>query len=295
MTAKPFPAELRRWVTTTLCDLDEITDVSWPRGSSRVWRVHAGGITAFVKLSPTSLDFDREVDGYAYTAQVLTEHEAPRLLAAAPYLRAIISSPLPGAVVRGLILDKAMEPRVHEAAGRLLRRWHDLSAQASEQDRHDVREAMLRKAREATACLESTADHLDDDHLVFVQEAARKLPELAEALPLVYQHGDYSTRNWLWDGQSGRHALIDFAMAHHGVAVEEFVWLCGAVWSTRPDLRTAYLDGYGRPLTETEERLLLLLTVRLGVSYLNTGLIKQQADLVERGRLIVDRMTHQYR
>jgi len=293
MTAKPFPTDLRQWVTTTLWAPDEITDVSWPRGSSRVWRVNSGGTTAFVKLSPTSRDFDREVDGYAYAARTLTDHEAPRLLAADPDLLAIISSPLPGAVVRGLILDRMTEPRVHEAAGHLLRRWHDQSDPAAEQDRHDVREAMRHKAQEATACLESTADHLGADHLALVQDAARELPELAEALPLVYQHGDYSTRNWLWDAQSGRHGLIDFAMAHHGIAVEEFVWLCGAVWPERPDLKTAYLAGYGRALTATEERLLRLLTVRLGVSYLHSGLVKQRIDLVDRGRLVLDRMTHQ--
>jgi len=73
------------------------------------------------------------------------------------------------------------------------------------------------------------------------------------------------------------------------------VWLCDAVWATRPDLKAAYLAGYGRPLSETEQRLLRLLTVRLAVSYLNTGLVKQRGDLVERGHLILDRMTSECR
>ncbi|MFC4951050.1 aminoglycoside phosphotransferase family protein [Pseudonocardia sp. GCM10023141] len=141
----------------------------------------------------------------------------------------------------------------------------------------------------------STAEHLNAEQRALVQAASWELPELAEQLPLVYQHGDYSTRNWLWDTDSGHHGLIDFAMARHGTAVEEFVWLCGAVWATRPDLKDAYLTGYGRPLSDTEERLLRLLTTRLAVSYLNSGLVKDRPDLVERGHLVLHRMTHEYR
>ncbi|WNV83041.1 aminoglycoside phosphotransferase family protein [Umezawaea sp. Da 62-37] len=188
-----------------------------------------------------------------------------------------------------------MELRAHEAAGRVLLRWHDRSVPASQQDREAVRVAMREKAREAASCLESTAALLGPEQRALVKAASQELPELAESLPLVYQHGDYSTRNWLWDTESGRHGLIDFAMAHHGVGVEEFVWLCGAIWASRPDLKAACLTGYGRRLTGTEERLLRLLTVRLAVSYLNTGLFKQRCDLVDRGRLVLGRMSHEYR
>ncbi|MGQ0777706.1 MAG: aminoglycoside phosphotransferase family protein [Pseudonocardiales bacterium] len=295
MTDRPFPPDLREWVASNLPGLDEVTDVSWPRSSSQVWRVAAGSTAAFVKLSPTALDFDREVVGYAYAAWILADHEAPRLLAADPGLRVIMSSPLPGKVVRALPLEVEVELRVHEDAGRLLRRWHDQSDPASEQDREAVRAAMRELACEVAVCLESTAEHLNAEQRALVQAASREPPELAEQLPLVYQHGDYSTRNWLWDAGSGHHGLIDFAMAHHGNAVEEFVWLCGAVWATRPDLKAAYLAGYGRPLSGTEEWLLRLLTVRLGVSYLTTGLVKQRVDLVERGHLILDRMTDECR
>ncbi|MBT2507004.1 aminoglycoside phosphotransferase family protein [Streptomyces sp. ISL-98] len=293
--SKPFPPDLRVWVADNLPGVDEVTDVSWPRGSSRVWRVAAGPTAAFVKLSPTEIDYDREVLGYAYAARTLADHEAPRLLAADPGLKAIMSSPLPGKVVRGLPLEKEVELRVHEDAGRLLRRWHDQSDPGSEQDRQDLRAAMREQAQEAAACLESTAEHLSAEQRTLVEAVSRELPELAEQLPLVYQHGDYSTRNWLWDAESGHHGVIDFSMAHHGPAVEEFVWLCGAVWATRPDLKAAYFAGYGRPLSDTEERLLRLLTTRLGVSYLNSGLVKERVDLVERGHLVLDRMAHEYR
>ncbi|WP_374225090.1 aminoglycoside phosphotransferase family protein [Streptomyces sp. ISL-98] len=254
----------------------------------------AGTGDVFVKLSPSAKDYEREIAGYAYAARVLAPHEAPRLLASDPGLQAIMSTPLPGRVVRGLPLDEQEERRVHEYAGNLLRRWHDHSGPPSGQDRADVRAFMEDQAEEAASCLETAAGHLDREQRALVQCVSRELPRLADSLPLVYRHGDCSTRNWLWDPENG-HGVIDFAMAGHGIAVEEFVWLCGAVWVTRPDLKSAYLSGYGRSLSDAEERVLRLLTARLGVSYLATGLTKRNPRLVERGQLVLTRMTHEYR
>ncbi|MFD9562203.1 aminoglycoside phosphotransferase family protein [Streptomyces sp. NPDC059994] len=274
--------------------------MSWPRGNSRVWRLSTAATTAaYVKISPSIADYDREIAGYAYAARALAPHEAPRLLAADPGLQAIMSSPLPGQVVRGLPLAPvALEQHVHELAGRVLRRWHDHSGAASAHDLQAFRRSMTDQADEAAACLESTTGHLNAAQSDLVRAVARELPRLATQLPLVCQHGDYSTRNWLWDpdrtlGGHG-HGLIDFAMTKYGPAVEEFVWLRGAVWAERPDLKATYLAGYGRPLTQTEERFLLLLTARLGVSYLSSGLTKERADLVERGKLILTRMTSHF-
>ncbi|GAA1237320.1 aminoglycoside phosphotransferase family protein [Streptomyces rhizosphaericus] len=288
--AKPFPPELRDWVAVHLPGLDANEDCSWPRSTSRVWRVSAGSRDAYVKISPSTLDFEREVAGYAYAAAHLRETEAPRLLACDPHLRAILSSPLPGHVVRDLPLETSTELHLYEDAGRLLRRWHDASAPGTDADRAAVRSDMEDQAQEAADCLEHVTPHLAADRLALVKAASQELADLAEHLPLVYRHGDYETRNWLYDEATGHHGLIDFAMATHGVAASEFVWLCGAVWPKRPELREAYFTGYGRPLTADEDRLLQLLTVRLGVSYLRNGLANDRDDLVARGRLVLDRM-----
>ncbi|SIO88508.1 SCP1.305, unknown, len: 296aa [Nocardiopsis sp. JB363] len=122
-----------------------------------------------------------------------------------------------------------------------------------------------------------------------VRDAALELSRCAPATPVVYRHGDYATRNWLWDPRRGL-GVIDFAKAAPGPLVEEFVWLHGAVWLQRPDLRAAFFDGYGRELSQAEERALQLLTVRLAASYLATGLTQGDAALVERGRHGLDRL-----
>lgn len=289
----PVPDDLLAWVADHLPGVEQAGDVSWPRENSRVWRVAASSMVAFVKLSPTRADYEREVIGYDFTARALARHEAPRLLAADPALLAILTSSLPGRVVRGLPLEPAAEHRVHALAGKLLRRWHDRSTAATEQDRRAVGASIRGQAQEAACCLQHIGAHLNPEQHLLVEAAALDLPELASQLPLVYLHGDYATRNWLWDADTARHGLIDFAMARHGLTVEEFVWLYGAVWPTRPDLRSTYLAAYGRALSDVEERVLQLLTTRLGVSYLHTGLTRGRPDLAERGHLILDRMTRQ--
>ncbi|MGH3888321.1 MAG: aminoglycoside phosphotransferase family protein [Pseudonocardiaceae bacterium] len=287
----PLPADLRQWVTHHLPGLDTVVDVSWPRGCSRVWRVASGTDEVYVKLGSTEKDYAREVHAYEHAAR-FAPHEVPRLLAADPDLRAIMTSPVPGLVVRGLPLTVEVETRVHELAGRLLRRWHDLPEPITEQARDAIRPSVAEQADEAATCLERTVEHFTDTQRALVQQVVLELPRLAEDLPVVYRHGDYSPRNWLWDAKHGTHSLIDFEQADHGIAVEDFVWLHGAVWPTRPDLKTAFLSGYGRELSTVEQRALPLLTTRLAVSYLTTGITKQESVLIDRGRTALEHLVN---
>ncbi|MFF4924242.1 aminoglycoside phosphotransferase family protein [Kitasatospora sp. NPDC001261] len=289
----PIPSDLRRWVSEHLVGVDQVADVSWPKAKSQVWRVSAGGRAAYVKLSPSALDYQREITGYQHAGRALDPGGAPRLLAADPALLAIMSSPQPGLVVRDLPLDPRDEQRVYELAGRALRRWHDASAPATDREREAIGASMAQQADEATTCLDSAGHHLDAAQRALVRCVAEELPQLTRQVPVVYRHGDFATRNWLWDSASGVLGLIDFEMAAHGLAAEEYTWLYGAVWVTRPDLKNAFFDGYGRPLTAEEDRLLHLLTTRLGVSYLHTGLIKKDTVLTDRGRLVLTRLAHQ--
>lgn len=290
-----LPDDLRRWIAGRLPGADTVTDVSWAREHSRVWRVAAGADAVFVKISPTTRAYEREVRGYAHATRALCPDTAPRLIAADPDLRSLMSSPLPGRVVRDLPLTRATERRVHEQAGRLLRRWHDHSPPPTARDRAATRAAVAEQAQEAATCLEVTAAHLDEAQRAVVRCVMDELPRLAATVPVVYRHGDHATRNWLFDATRGSVGLIDFETADHGIVADEFVWLYGALWGTRPDLKAAHFTGYGRLLSDDEERVLLLLAARLGVSYLRSGLTKERPDLVERGRLVLARMAHQAR
>jgi hypothetical protein len=145
-----LPAELRQWVTHQLPGLATVVDVSWPRSGSKVWRMASGTDEVYVKLSPTPQDYAREVHAYEHAAR-FAPHEVPRLLATDPGLRAIMTSPLSGLVVRGLCLTAEVESRAHELAGRLLRRWHDLPEPASGRAREVIMASVAKHT--ASTCI----------------------------------------------------------------------------------------------------------------------------------------------
>ncbi|MFF4410399.1 aminoglycoside phosphotransferase family protein [Streptomyces sp. NPDC001404] len=285
-----LPPDVRQWVARHLPDVDTVTDASWPRGDSRIWRVTTGEAAAFVKLYPGPEKYAREVRGCQHAARALAADEAPRLLASEPGLPAVITSALPGRVVRGLSLEAVEERRVHQLAGQLLRRWHDHPEPVPAPVHAGIMASVTAQADEAAACLEHLGEQLPAAQQDLVREVSLDLPRIAEGLRVVYRHGDYSPRNWLWDPASSRHGLIDFEESGPGIAVEDLVWLCGAAWPTRPDLREAFLTGYGSRLPEAEQRALILFTARLAVSYLNTGLTKNESVLIERGRTVLGHM-----
>ncbi|WP_067481823.1 aminoglycoside phosphotransferase family protein [Actinomadura hibisca] len=276
-----LPADLRPWVARHLPGVTTATDVSWNRANSRVWRLD-GDTTAYLKLSPSPRSYARETTAYRHAA-VLGPGQAARMLAADPVLQAVLTTALPGRIVRDLPLDPAVETRVHEFAGRLLRRWHSHLETAAPHARQALRKELADQAAEAADCLDELGDRLDGAQRALVRDVATQLPGLAAELPLVYRHGDYLPRNWLWDADAQTLAVIDFEMADHGLAVQDMVWLHGAVWPTRPDLRAAFLTGYDREPAAQEHRVLLLLTARLAVSYLATGLARNDTVLIDRG------------
>ena len=287
MTFDPasVPADLHRWLADHLPGVAAATDVSWPqRTESRVWRLEVGTTAAYVKISPSPKSYERETNAYRHATAALNQAEAPQLIATDPVLRAILTTALVGSVVRDLPLAPAAEAQVHGFAGRLLRQWHGHAEPAPPQAGASVRASIADHASEALTCLEKLDRHLTAAQRVLVGEVARDLPELAADLPLAYLHGDFSPRNWVWNAEEETLGLIDFEMADHGLPIQDMIWLSGAVWPTRPDLRESFLAGYGRELTANEHRALLLLTARLAVSYLSAGLAKNEQVLIDRGR-----------
>lgn len=291
--AASMPPDLHQWVARHVPGMDTatFTDASWPRGDSRVWRVGTDRGEVFVKLYPSTETYEREVRGCEHAARALAPAEAPQLLAGDPDRPTVVLSALAGRVVRGLPLGQSEEQEVHRLAGNVLRRWHDVPEPISDHEHERIMASVQTQADEATVILERIGDQLAPAERDLVRDVARDLPDLTQSLPLVYRHGDYSPRNWLWNpAPPGQYGLIDFEESAPGLAVEDLVWLCGAAWPTRPDLRDAFLTGFGRLLSPTEQRALVLLTVRLGASYLSTGLTKTDTVLIERGRTVLEHM-----
>jgi Ser/Thr protein kinase RdoA (MazF antagonist) len=280
-----MPVELRRWVTRRLGSLTSTTDVSGPRENSLVWRLDSATTAAYVKISPGPQAFAREVHAYRHAATRLSADEAPRLLAADSDLLAIVTSPLPGVIVKDLPLPAEQELQVHELAGRLLRRWHTLSPPAtSASARAQAIASVTTRADQAAAHLAHAAHLLTDRQRTLVEQACRELPELAAALPLMFRHGDFAPRNWLWNADRNALALLDFESSDDGIAVEDFVWLFATTWRTHPHLKQACLAGFGRDLSDAEHQALPLFTALAATSYLYAGITLHEPGLVAKAQ-----------
>lgn len=101
-----LPADLAHWLAPLVGPNPSAIDVSWGRANSQVWHVAAGaGDDIYVKISSSSAAHAREVGAYQHAAQVLGRGEAPALVDSDRELDTIVSTPVPGRVVRGTPLD----------------------------------------------------------------------------------------------------------------------------------------------------------------------------------------------
>ena len=67
-------------------------------------------------------------------------------------------------------------------------------------------------------------------------------------------HRDYCAANWLVNEQGTWTGVIDFEFAYWDVRVADFSRDPNWAWVQRPDLVTAFFEGYGRPLTPQAEQ-----------------------------------------
>jgi Ser/Thr protein kinase RdoA (MazF antagonist) len=252
---KAMSPHLEQWVAARVGAAESVEDVSWPRASSRVWRVAAAGRTAYVKVSVGDRHYQREVYAYRHAAPALGYGSAPRLLATEPRLRAMLITPLPGALVTHMSLTPARERTLHRAAGGLLRRWHDLAPRSLD-SRRQADEGVRRIVERSAVRLARAGDLVTRAQQDLVHRSQQELQALGPQLPAAFRHGDFRPRNWLWDGLGQQLGLLDFERAGMGVAVADFVWLAAGWWPDNSLLREAMFTGYGRELTEAEERAL---------------------------------------
>jgi Ser/Thr protein kinase RdoA (MazF antagonist) len=202
----------------------------------------ARGQEFVVKQQVSQLKHDREVHAYRHWTTALAP-SAPRLIAADSAAMTIVITMLPGQPCSG-------DPTAatHRQAGALLRRFHDTEPARElpwfpgwldDRVRHWTSQARtLLSAEDATVV---------DSHLT-----ALRMTGVPHGVPC---HLDFQPRNWLLD-ESGNLALIDFEHARSDLPARDLVRLRFRAWPSRPDLRDAFFDGYGRCLTDAEDELI---------------------------------------
>ncbi|MFI5804468.1 aminoglycoside phosphotransferase family protein [Streptomyces sp. NPDC051561] len=284
-----LPEPLAQWVASVVGPIQEVRDASHARENSRVWEVTSPTGRHFVKIAPQPLSYTRET--YAYRAAVphLGLGNAPVLKASSADLCAMILTAVDGEPLKAEA-SPSRRRAAHAQAGLLLRRFHDAAPDSNvlAQVGHVIENTAAGLDRHLTAA----GDHLTALEADILRRHVAVLLDL-EDLPVGLLHGDLWERNLLWNGW--RCALIDFERSMPGPLVADFVKLATAVWPEFPGLRSSFFNGYGRALSDAEERALVAFSAADAASALAYGPRHGDPQVTARGRRTVDRLTREAR
>ena len=237
--------QLERYVERTVGRFLVVTDRSWGHGESRVLEVRdVDGVGWFVKQHRLTARYRAEVAAYRRWVPVLGDR-APRLRDCDADLQVLVLSAVPG---EAALDGPGVDPKIHRQACVLLRLFHGADVPVPWAGfAAEKLEAFERWAFRAEGLLQCR-------QLSFARAQVQTLAEIPPPVR-VPCHLDYSPRNWLVaDGQV---RVIDFGEAALDVWVSDLARLWFGSWSGRPDLKEAFLEGYGRAMTGDDLTILL--------------------------------------
>ena len=222
-----------------MLELELGESIGWDHGEAQVHRAVWQGREVVIKRHREARKYARERHGYLIWEQTGL---LPELLHADAQRLELLLERIPTTLALGQPQTEAM----YRAAGAALRQLHDVAPRGLifDDGRGDMRSVMGRY-------LPRTEGVLPEKQ---VRRVARNVAELLQGpFPgVVLRHGDYTARNWLWNGS--RLTVIDTEMARPGPAVLDMGKLTNDGLSA--ELAQAFQFGYGRPWTPQESAFL---------------------------------------
>lgn len=214
---------------------------------------------------------ERETNAYRRWTSALGS-SAPGLVATDGPAMVIITSALPGRNPGPGDLTAS----AYRQAGTLLRRFHEAEP-ASDLPwfRGWLRDRASHWTARAGPLLSAADARVIDSHLEALSQMSN--PRGGPC------HLDFQPRNWLIGG-SGDISLIDFEHARTDLPARDLVRLRFRTWAGQPHLREAFLDGYGRPLTQAEDQLIWHLGALDALTALARGHENSDPELTAAGR-----------
>lgn len=213
--------------------------LGWNHGEAQVYAARWQGRPAVLKRHFKRHKYARELYGYHIWPGLL-----PRLLHTDAERLEFVMTRVEGECALTFPPAEAM----YRAAGTALRQMHDAAPLLPPFD--DGRADL---GRLVESFIPRAAGVLDAGQVSRVEATMEEL--LACPFPpTVLRHGDYTARNWLWNGTRLR--VIDTEHARPGPAVLDIAKLDNKVLWAQPELRLAFQQGYGREWGAEEQHLL---------------------------------------
>lgn len=255
-----------------------VADHSWPGTSTTVLRLRAtDGREMILKSNTCTASFQREHAALSRWAPALGP-SAPQLLDADEDNQALLMTAVAGPPLQSLTLTRRQEQHAYGAAGALLARFHATAPRTILTSFGSDRAAYIR------AQMTHGTSPLTSADLAVLDEALH----LLEALPAQQaqpSHLDFTSRNILWDDAAG---LIDFETSRYEAIGRDFLRITQRTLRKRPDLRTAFYQGYGRDLDQNEGELMRICTVTDAAAIVITATARGQRAFAEEARGILN-------
>lgn len=284
---------LQDWCTAVLGPHQVLSGSQRPDARSGTSRLRTRSGHCYLKVHRDREMWAREVYACERWAPVFGPHAPPLLAVREEPPLALLIGELEGQVLENVRLPVEQERAAWRTAGRMLARLHALPGGDffGSCDRNGIPPEGA--TGDAVAYIASSlADELEQatrDGLLDVAEQAtlRAALERAEVFSgerPVPCHRDYNPYNWLVTPEGEWTGVIDFEFAYRDVLVAEFSRYPDWEWIERPDLVEALLEGYGRPLTEREERQCWVARAHYALSAITWGTAESYHGFVAEGR-----------
>ncbi|GAA2254459.1 hypothetical protein GCM10010232_49460 [Streptomyces amakusaensis] len=255
-----------------------VADLSWPGTSTTVLRLRAaGGRQMILKGNTSTESFQREHTALSLWAPALGPN-TPQLLDADEDARLLLMTVVAGEPLQSLTLTPCQERHAYAQAGALLARFHDTAPRTVLPSFGAGRAAYIRSQ------LAGGTEPLTGDDLSILDEALHLLETLPaqQAQP---SHLDFTGRNLLV--QEGEVGVIDFETSRYEAVGRDFLRITQRTLHHRPDLRSAFYQGYGREPDPHEAGLMRICTVTDAAAIVVTATARRQRAFAEEARRVL--------
>lgn len=268
---------------------DVVADMSWSDlGLAVVLELRTADGRGVVAKGHSDPDrFAIEVNAYRRWVPAIGDR-APELIGINDAARVIVMSrvdaerPAAGApVARG-----GDEHAAYRDAGQVLRRFHESDVAVDMPTFADDQAMRLEGWIERAPAGLLTVDEID---------LARRMTATLAHLPSprgVVCHGDWQPRNWLVPA-TGEVFAVDFERAGHNWWAHDLQRMWWRQWADRPDLAEAFLEGYGRALTDVEHTTLMATSAAGHITQIVWATEHRDAPFAEAGRSYLRRMARE--
>ena len=253
-----------------------VVDRPRTKGVTRVIEVRdQNGLSWFGKRLHVPRQWEGETSAYRWWGGL--EDRVPRVVDQHQELRALVTARLPGQPA-----DPG-DPAAFRRAGALLSRMHAVTP--ARDDGGEWLRSTWAAARFETARCRRLEVPVDERLVYACLDRLTELP----ALPVALCHGDFMPHNWLVD-DAGEVRTMDFAEAGWRPVAYDFARLrFGPCWD-RPELYDAFVEGYGRELTDDEEAFVALHLAVNATTAVGWGTEQDRPLVRDRGMEVLGRL-----